>query len=64
MRWGGWRRFGECENKSRAVPGPVVALLGMMAQHRQALETAMLTDGGKPIDAQGIGVHILEVKQP
>jgi hypothetical protein len=19
MRWGGWRRFGECENKSRAV---------------------------------------------
>ena len=49
---------------TRAVPGPVVALLGMMAQHRQALETAMLTDGGKPIDAQGIGVHILEVKQP
>jgi DNA-binding transcriptional regulator YiaG len=49
---------------TRAVPGPVVALLVMMAQHRQALEAAMLTDGGKPIDPQGIGVHILEGDQP
>jgi hypothetical protein len=49
---------------TRAVPGPVVALLGMMAHYKQALETAMLTDGGKPIDPQGIGVHILEGEQP
>lgn len=44
---------------TRAVPGPVVALLSMMAQYRQALEKAMLTDGGKPIDPRGIGRHIL-----
>jgi hypothetical protein len=49
---------------TRAVPGPVVALLLMMAHYRQALETAMLTDGGKPIDPQGIGGHILEGDQP
>jgi hypothetical protein len=28
------------------------------------LETAMLTDGGRPIDPQGIGGHILEGDQP
>jgi hypothetical protein len=53
-----------CEG-TRAVPGPVVALLGMMMAHyRQALETAMLTDGGRPIDPQGIGRHILAPLDP
>ena len=49
---------------TRAVPGPVVALLGMMAQHRQALERTMLTDGGRTIDPQGIGRHILAPLEP
>jgi DNA-binding transcriptional regulator YiaG len=43
---------------TRAVPGPVVALLGMMAIYKTALETEMLTDGGKPIDPQGLGVFL------
>jgi hypothetical protein len=43
---------------TRAVPGPVAALLGMMAIYKTALETEMLTDGGKPIDPQGLGVFL------
>ncbi len=43
---------------TRAVPGPVVALLAMMAIYKTALETEMLTDGGKAIDPQGFGVFL------
>ena len=55
------RRWGD---GTRAVPGPVVALMKMMAQHKQTLEKAMLPDGGKPIDPQGIGRHILAPLEP
>jgi len=48
-----------------SADGVRVALLGMMMAHyRQALETAMLTDGGRPIDPQGIGRHILAPLDP